>query len=192
MLIGISLLTACSFSDDKDITYKETKIISRISKGYDKYQGYECRANIKINSDDMETNYLIDEKYDKPGSYKMEILKPKESQGIIILNTNDKIFVEHPSINQHISLLSIKSLNKQLIIGEFFENLDNIDKFELETIDEIEYYVFTFELTEKNKYREFAKVWVTKKNHIPFRMQIMDENNSQQIEITYEKFKFIK
>lgn len=109
------VLTSCNWSNDK-------KTLSKVEKTYDKYSGYECEANITIFTGENPTIYLIKEKYNKPNEYKLEVLEPKESEGIVILNTDDKIFVEHPSIDQSISLVTIKTINSQLLIGDFSKN----------------------------------------------------------------------
>lgn len=192
VLIIVILMTSCSSFDSNRLSYKDKKILSKIEKNYEKYNGYKCKANIKILSEDMESLYSIEETYDKPNKYKLEILSPKESKGIIILNTDDKIFVEHPSINESISLVAIKSLNKQLLIGEFYEDVFKAEDIDYEDIDGDSYYIFEFELEEKNQYRDFAKLWIKKKNHIPYKLSIFDDSGSLQVEIIYESFKFTK
>ena len=122
----------------------------------------------------------------------MEILEPKESKGIIILNTNDKIFIEHPSIEQSISLVAIKSLNKQLVIGDFFEDIYKASLIGTEEIDNTEYLVFEFELEEQNKYRDTAKIWIKKKGFTPYKLNIYDDSDKLIVEIIYESFKFLK
>lgn len=186
------LLTSCNFSYNKKIPYKDKRVLSKIEKTYEKYKGYKCRANIKIISGGKESIYLIEETYSKPSKYKLEILKPKESKGIIILNTNDKVFVEHPSINQSISLVTIKSLNKQMLIGGFFENISKTSNISTQEVNNEEYLIFDFKLEEKNKYRDSAKIWIKKKGYIPHKLNIFDESGSLQVEITYENFKFTR
>lgn len=136
--------------------------------------------------------YLIEETYNKPNKYKLEILKPNESKGIIILNTNDKIFVEHPTINQSISLVAIKSLNKQLLIGDFFEDVYKANRLSNDKINNEEYLVFEYKLEDKNKYRESARIWLKKKKFTPYKLNIYDKNGSLQVEIIYDNFKFLR
>lgn len=136
--------------------------------------------------------YLIEETYNKPNKYKLEILKPNESKGIIILNTNDKIFVEHPTINQSISLVAIKSLNKQLLIGDFFEDVYKANRLSNDKINNEEYLVFEYKLEDKNIYRESARIWLKKKKFTPYKLNIYDKNGSLQVEIIYDNFKFLR
>ncbi|MCQ4923547.1 hypothetical protein NE686_10645 [Tissierella carlieri] len=192
ILILMVLLTSCNFSPKEKILYKDKRVLSKIEKTYEKYNGYKCKANIKIISGETESIYLIEETYNKPNKYKLEILKPKESKGIIILNTDDKVFVEHPSINQSISLVTIKSLNKQMLIGGFYENISKASTISTQEINNEEYLTFEFELEEKNKYRDSARIWIEKKNYTPYKLNIFDDSGALQVEITYENFKFIR
>ncbi|WP_313756136.1 hypothetical protein [Tissierella sp.] len=186
------LLTSCKFSYNNKLPYKDKRVLSKIEKTYENCNGYKCKANVKIISEETESIYLIEEIYTKPNKYRLEILKPKESKGIIILNTDDKIFVEHPSINQSISLITIKSLNKQMLMGGFYEKLSNANKVNTEKINGEEYLTFEFKLEERNKYRDSAKVLIKKKGFTPYRLSIFDESGGLHVEITYENFKFTK
>ncbi len=193
ILGGMILLTSCNWNKkDNSLLSKDKRILSKIERTYEKYKGYKCKANIKILTGDSESTYLIEETYDKPDKYKLEILKPKESKGIIILNTDNKIFVEHPSIEQSISLVTIKSLNKQLLIGGFFENIKEVNKVNYEMIDNEEYLVFDFKLEEKNKHRDTAKIWIKKKGFTPNKLNIFDDSGTLRVEIMYENFKFLR
>lgn len=185
LLIVSVLLTSCNWS-------KEEKLLSKIKNTYDEYKGYKCKANIKIYSGEEESTYLIEETYKSSNEYRLEILEPEESKGIIILNTDDKIYLEHPSIEQSISLIAVKSLNKQLVIGDFFEDIYKAKFVGTERIDEKEYLIFEFKLEEQNKYRDTAKIWLKKKGFVPYKLNIYDDSDKLIVEITYESFKFIK
>lgn len=186
------LLTACTLSTDDSFFSKEKRTLSKIEKNYNKYKGYQCRANIKFYTGDKKSIYTIEEKYIRPDKYKLKILKPKASKGIIILNTDDKIYIEHPSIKQSISLFTIKSLNKQMLIGDFFENISKAKMLNNQEVDGKECFVFEFGLKEKNKYRSSGRTWIDKKKLIPYKLNIFDEQGSIQVEIDYDKFKFTK
>lgn len=186
------LLTGCSPKNNENTLDKNKKLLSKIEKAYENYGGYKCKANIRITSGDTVSEYTIEESYNKSNDYRLEILSPKESKGIVILNTDDKIFVEHPSINQSISLVAIKSLNNQMIVGDFLNNLQNVENISIDEINGKEHIVFELKLDEKNKYRDLTKIWVRKKDFVPYKLNVLDQNDLLQMEITYEDFKFLK
>lgn len=192
ILVLTILLTSCSWTDGGRIHYKDKRILSRIERTYGRYKGYKCKANINIISSEGNTMYVIEETYYKPDRYKLKILEPKESKGIIILNMDDKIFIEHPSINQSISLVTIKSINKQLLIGSFFEDLYRAKRLANEKINNTECLVFEYRFLDGNVFRESAKVWLNKKNLNPYKLEIFDSNGGLKLEITYDNFRFFK
>lgn len=192
VLIIAIITSSCTWSKETNFLSKEKRITSRIEKKYYKYKGYTCKANMKFFSGEKNSKYVIREKYSSPDKYRLQILEPKESKGIIILNTKGKVFIEHPSINQSISLVSIKSLNKQMLIGDFYENMSQAKMLTSERINNKKYLVFEFELKERNKYRSYGKVWIDRKNYTPYKLKVYDENSSVQVEITYDKFRFVK
>lgn len=179
------LLTSCTWS-------KDTRITSKIEKKYKRYSGYKCQASIRTTSGKNESTYLIEESYEKPNKYKLEIIEPKKSKGIIILNIDDEISVDHPSIDQSISLVTINSLNNQMLIGEFFERVNKAKLLNREDLDGDEYLVFEIKLEEKNKHRNSARVWLKKKDYTPYKLTMLDDSGALKVEIIYKKFKFIR
>jgi len=149
-------------------------------------------TRVNIDLDGIESKYLIEEEYMGPDEYRLEILEPKESRGITIQYREDKIFIEHPSIEQSISLTTIKSLNDQLIIGDFFENISMATYEGTEKIDKTEYLLFSYDLGNKNRYRDSAQVWIKKKAFTPYKLNILDDNDKLIIEIIYDDFEFIE
>lgn len=141
---------------------------------------------------ERESIYLIEETYEKPNKYKLEVLEPKESKGIIILNLEDKISVEHPSIEESVSLVTVKSLNNQMLIGDFYEKISKAKLINQEEINGDEYLVFEIKLEEKNKHRNSARVWIKKKGHIPYKLTMLDDSGALKVEIIYKKFNFIR
>lgn len=179
------LLTSCNWS-------KDSRSISKIKRTYEKHNGYKCQAEIRTLTGEKESVYLIEETYEKPNKYKLEILEPKKSKGMIILNTNEKISVEHPSIDQSINLVTIKSLNNQMLVGDFFQRISKAKLLSTDHINGDEYLVFQIKLEEKNKHRNTGKIWLKKKDSTPHKLNILDESGALRVEITYKKFKFIK
>lgn len=185
ILITMILLTSCTWS-------KDSKIISKIEKNYNKYNGYKCQASIRTTTGKKESIYLIEESYEKPNKYKLEILEPKKSKGVIILNMDDEISVDHPSIDESISLITINSLNNQMLIGDFYEKINKAKLINREEIDKDEYLVFEIKLEERNKHRNSARVWLKKKDYTPYKLTMLDDSGALKVEIIYKKFKFIK
>ena len=185
ILITMILLTSCTWS-------KDTRIISKIEKNYNKYNGYKCQANIRTTTGKNESTYLIEESYEKPNKYKLEIIEPKESKGMIILNMENEISIEHPSIDQSLSIVTVNSLNNQMLIGDFYERINKAKLINRENINGDEYLVFEIKLEEKNKHRNSARVWLKKKGYTPYKLTVLDDSGALKVEIIYKQFKFVR
>lgn len=179
------ILTSCTRS-------KDSRITAKIGRTYEKYGGYICEAKIRTTMGEKESIYLIEETYEKPDKYKLKILEPKKSKGMIILNTDDEISVEHPSIDQSTSLVTVKSLNNQMLIGDFYERVSKAKLISEEEIDGDKYLVFEIKLDEKNKHRNSARVWLKKRDYSPYKLNMLDSSGALKVEIKYEKFKFTR
>lgn len=185
LLAIILILTSCAKAG-------EDRILRKLNKALDKYEGYETEAEIKILMGDKETNYKIKEKYSKDKDYKVEILEPKESKGITIEYDKDKIILNHASIRQSITLKNLKNFNKGFLIGEFFHSINSVKSIEEEKIDHKELYVLKFKLKDKNKYNKEQIIYLNKKDFTPYMMNILDDDKNPRVIVKYKKFKFIK
>lgn len=170
---------------------KEARARKKLEKKLEDYGGYETNTQIKIITDNEESLYTIDESYIGE-DINLNIIEPKESSGITIKYENDSIFLENSSISQSISLKSIKNLNKDLIVGELFRNLNNINSIEEEKIEGDNFYKIKCNLKEKNKYNNEKIIYLRKKDCVPQFMKILDENGRERVIIKYKNFNFIK
>lgn len=101
-ILGIMIfLTACSYNT-------EAKILKKLEKHLDKYTGYKTELNIKTIMDDKETDYRMRESYTLGNKYKLEILEPSDSNGVTIEYDGQKIYIQHATIKQSISINSVK------------------------------------------------------------------------------------
>ncbi|NLY45269.1 MAG: hypothetical protein GX053_04680 [Tissierella sp.] len=169
---------------------KSTKTIEKLNKLYNESNGYETILEMKIINDDKESIYKMKEKYSHDHTISLEILEPKESQGIIIEYKDDKIFLNHASIRQSISLKAVKNFDKGILLANFFDNLDLVQFIEEKELDGKDYFVIEFSPEDTNKYNTQRLIYLTKKNLDPYLMEIMDENGNVRVKIKYEEFKY--
>lgn len=175
-----------------DLINNEKKILGKIEKKYGQYQGYLCQTSMVLYSGEEDSKYLLEEKYNSPNNYEFKIIEPEESEGITIINTKDKVFIEHPSIDKSISFSSIQSLNNQMLLGLFYENISQARLLGEEEVNRKRYLIFELELEEKNKYRNAVEIWIDKRDYIPYEMYIYNMEGVREVKITYHQFKFTK
>lgn len=185
ILVFSSFLVSCTGNN-------EEKIIENLGKTLDNYTGYETEAEIKITMDEKESIYKLRENYINEDEIILEILEPKDSSGVIIEYKGDNIFLNNTSINQSISLKSIKGIHKGLLFGEVFKDRNLITSIKEEKIDEINYYIINYTPKDKNKYNKEKIIYLNKKSFKPDKMIVIDENNDQRVLIKYQNFKFNK
>jgi len=185
ILLMSLFLSSCRIKHDNNIFNEFQKTINN-------FENYQCISNITVKHDKGDTFYKIKETFVKPDKFKLEIIEPKESKGCIIICDGNKIFLKHPGIEQSVSLENIKTLDKELFVGYFFERLSLCEEPEIleEKIDEDEYIVFELDMTKKNSYRQTQKVWINQKNFTPYKLVILDDNGSINFEVIYEEFNY--
>ena len=79
-----------------------------------------------------------------------------------------------------------------MLIGDFYENMSQAKMLNSEKIDNKKYLVFEFDLKDTNKYRSYGRIWIDNRNYTPYKLNVYDEKGSIQVEITYDKFRFVK
>lgn len=187
ILISILILSVLLIACTGDI---ETKVMQNLGKILENSTGYEAEAEVKITMDDKESTYKLRERYINKDEIIIEILEPKESNGITIEYRGDKILLNNSSIDQSISLNTMKGINKGLLFGEIFEDRDLIESIKEEKVHDIDYYVIDYIPESENKYNHRKLIYLNKKDFQPYRMIILDENDEQRVLILYKDFKF--
>lgn len=185
VIISLMMLASCRKSTEEDLSKKFQEKIDNISN-------YSCIATIIVNSNEKSSTYVVEEMFIKPDKFNIKIIEPKESEGCTITYEGNKVFLEHPMIEQSLSITDIKTLNKNIFIGEFFESIKTAQQYtvEVESIEDEEYLIFKLELLEKNKYRKNQKVWIKKKDFVPYKTNILDGDDNVSLEIYYQDFNY--
>jgi outer membrane lipoprotein-sorting protein len=179
------LLTSCSYET-------EGRIIKKLEKHLDKYSGYRTELQMKTIMNDKESEYKMRESYTLGNKFKLEILEPSESEGIVIEYDGDKIHINHATIKQSITLNSVKNFDQGLLIGKFFREPNKIKSVHEEEIDGVKYYVFRNKVTDKNKYNHEQIIYLRKKDFVPYMLNIIDANNEPRVIIKYKDFNYTK
>ena len=184
VLISI-ILVSCTLD-------KEGRTLEKIDNFYQESTGYETIIDMTILNNQKETKYKMKEKYSHDKTISLEILEPSESRGITLEYKEDKIFLNHSSIRQSITLRVVKNFDKGILLVNFFENLDKVTSIQREDLDGNEYYVLEYETEENNRYNHQRLIYLTKKNLDPYLMKIIDEDGNLRLIIKYEDFKYIR
>ncbi len=186
LLITITLLSILLLS----CTLDDADIIENIDKKFNENIGYEARFEMTIFNDSKETIYKMREKYVHHDIISLEILEPSESSGITIEYKDDKIFLNHATIRQSITLKTVKDFDKGILLISFFENLDAVNSIDRQEFDGEDYYIIEYSSDEENRYNNRRYIFLDKKKLEPYKMEIMDEDGNTRVSITYEEFNY--
>ncbi len=179
----ILLFSSCNFDT-------EANILKKLEKHLDKYTSYSTELKMKTIMDNKESQYKMKESYTLGNKYRLEILEPVESKGIIIQYDGNKIYIQNATIKQSISINSVKNFDQGLLIGKFFRNRDSIKSIIIEEINGTEYYVFHNKVEDKNKYNHEQLIYLKKKDFTPYMLKIIDGNENPRVIIEYMNFKY--
>lgn len=184
ILISVNIVS-CNF-------HSEDRILKKLEKHLDKYTGYNTELQLKTIMDNNEEVYKMKESFTLGGKYRLEIIEPSDSHGIIIEYDGDKIYIQHATIKESIEINSIKKFDQGLLIGKFLRDRDNVKSIDEQEIDGEKYYVFHNKVEDKNKYNKEQIIWLKKKDFKPYMLNILDANNEPRVIIRYKDFDFIK
>lgn len=170
----------------------EARIIKKLEKHLDKYTGYKTDLKLKTIMNDKESQYKMKETYTLGNKYRLEILEPSESKGITIEYDGDKIYINHASLKQSITLNSVKHFDQGLLIGKFFREPNSVKHIDEEELDGEKYYVFRNKVRDKNKYSHEQVIWLKKKDFKPHLLKIIDSDGNPRAIVEYTNFSFTK
>ena len=170
----------------------DSKIVENIDEVFTKNIGYETTLEMKIINDDKESIYKMKEKYLRDDVTSLEILEPKESNGITIEYKDDKIFLNHANIRQSITLRAVKDFDQGILLVNFYENLDSIKSIDQEEVEGKDYYIIEYIPKERNKYNHERTIHLKKKSLEPYKMEVRDKDGNTRVIIDYDDFNYIK
>lgn len=140
--------------------------------------------------DEQINTYKMRERSSLNDNYSLEILEPKESNGITIEFDGDKVRLKHSTIQQSITLNPIKDFDESLLIGKFFRNPQELIKITEQEISDRNFYVFRNKIKDNNRYSKEQIIYLHKKDFVPHMLNILDSNGDIRVSIKYIDFKF--
>lgn len=186
MLITAMLLTACKEPTNEEIFYQMQKSLNNMAS-------YTCTAHITITGNKKPEYHVAKHVFKKPNKYIIEILEPEGTKGKITIFDGDQAWLYHPQIDQTNIIRNFKdSLDETMFIGYFLRIFLTTEKSQIksESIDGNEYLVLTAQIPGNNRYRAKEKLWISKKNFIPYQLMIYDKDGKETVRVKYTDFKY--
>ena len=186
LIILTLLLVGCKEPTNDEIFYE-------IQKNFYSMNSYQCNAHIIIKESNTPQSYSAKHIYKKPDKYLIEILQPEESKGFVTAFDGSGGWLYHPGIKEKLTIKNFKgSQEESMFIGYFLKVAVTGEDVKLsnEVIDNNDYLVVKGKIPGNHSYRSYAKLWIDKGNHIPYKLIVYDKEDKESIEVIYSNFKY--
>ena len=152
---------------------------------------YEAQIDVEVKSNKNSNKYKLKQKYINSQNNEQEVLEPSNIQGVKIIRENDKLKIENTQLSLTKIIENYQEITQNnLDLANFIENYKNNtnSKFKEENNQII------METTAKteNNYQKYEKLYVSKENGKPIKMEIKDTNQNTIIYIIYNEININK
>lgn len=147
---------------------------------------YESEIDVEIKSNKNSNKYKIKQIYKGPNENSQEVLEPSNIAGVKIIKNENNLKVENSNLSISKIIENYKDITQNLLdLNSFIENYKNgsDSKFKEEK-NEI---VMETTPTIKNQYNKFEKLYISRENGMPTRLEIKDSNQNIIIYIIYNR-----
>ena len=149
---------------------------------------YETQIEVEVKSNKNSNKYKMKQTYIDNQNNTQEVLEPSNIQGVKIIKENKTLKIENTQLSLTKIIENYQEITQNnMDLANFIENYKNNanSKFKEENNQII------METTAKteNNYQKYEKLYVSKENGHPIRMEIKDTNQNTIIYIIYNEIK---
>lgn len=190
MFVGliIFLLIIVTSCEGKKPTNEE--LFNELQKTINDIENYSCKAEITIIGNKGTSEYLATHLFSKPNKYRIEYHDGKQT----ISYDGNKTYFIYPNIDKSSVIRDSKKVEKDrnLFIGYFMELIVTTEEIQLENkkSGERDYFVISLDIPGNNIYRAKEKVWIDKENFQPYKMVVLDKDQSERVIVYYKEFEY--
>lgn len=176
------LLTSCS---GKNENYNANKKIAEMTT-------YKARAEIIVYGTKENAKYLVNQYYKADDKFRIETIEPEFLKGKIMVYNGKRCAIYHPLIDQTIEINGDKDDNRFTNLGIIQKGVLAGEKTEYNAIkrDGMEYIQVKCTISDGNKYRKYAILYLEKEGYIPKILEILDEKEKVVVLIKYSSFDY--
>ncbi len=185
LILMLAVLTACTQGRTAYPTIQE-KLTSM--------ESYKTEAAVTYISDKGETEYITSQTADNTGRYKIEVSKPEDYTGNVIMYDGKMVWQYNPRLeNNKISVSPPdKAARREIILFGFLENYVKSKDVSLSvaSLDESLCTVLEAQIPGDNKLLSSEKLWVDNETQDPVRLVIYDSENKERIVAQFTDFEY--
>ena len=152
---------------------------------------YETQIEVEVKSNKNSNKYKIKQTYIDNQNNRQEVLEPSNIQGVKIIKENNNLKIE----NTHLSLTKIienyqEITQNNLDLSNFIDNYKNNTNSKFK--EENNQIVMETTAKTENNYQKYEKLYVSKQDRKPTKMEIKDTNQNTIIYIIYNEININK
>ena len=191
IIITLIIGTTTIFIKNKNKTAKNLKIGNNSSSQEIvdyilNISSYEAQIDVEVKSNKNSNKYKIKQKYIDNQNNTQEVLEPSNIQGVKIIKEGNTLRIENTQLSLTKIIENYQEITQNnMDLANFIENYKNNtnSKFKEENNQII------METTAKteNNYQKYEKLYVSKENGKPTKMEIKDTNQNTIIYIIYNE-----
>lgn len=147
---------------------------------------YEAQIDVKVKSNKNSNKYKLKQKYINSQNNEQEVLEPSNIQGVKIIRENDKLKIENTQLSLTKIIENYQEITQNnLDLANFIENYKNNSNSKFK--EEENQIVMETTVKTGNKYQKYEKLYVSKKDGKPIKIEIKDTNQNTIIYIKYNE-----
>ena len=169
---------------------------SHLSKVQDKLinmEGYACLARVShINNENLNT-YETKQVYQMDGSYRLEVTKPKNIEGLTTICNGEKIIQYNPQIeNSKIVELPANHFRNQIFLGTFVQNYWQSEEvaIKVQKTEGALATVLDAVIPGASKHMSTQRLWIDQQTYKPIRMAVYNQENQETISVEFIEFTY--
>lgn len=175
--------------------YKKSNLGNNISKSDDNnilnISSYDATVEIEVYSNKNTNKYVLKQQYFAPNIFKQKVLEPENIKGLTTTFDGTNLTIQNKSLSLQTLYedYNVAQGNSLSLISFIEEYKDNEYAEITETDDEI---IIKIELKNRSKYEKYKKLYISKNNKLPVKMEIFDINQNRTVYILYREIKINK
>ena len=152
-------------------------------------KSYEASAEVVFTKQKKISTMKMQQRYDMKGYYELVFTEPESLKDYKVTYDGEKIYEYHPGTDKKVQAESNPAKN-QVLFGTFVHNYLHVDHTGIIVKEEENTVSITLPIQGNYKYMAKETVWFDKKDSVPLKMAIYDQEGNVTIEITFTTFKY--
>ena len=152
---------------------------------------YEAKIEVEVKSNKNTNKYKIKQTYINNEKNTQEVLEPSNIQGVKIIKEGTNLKIENTKLSLTKIVENYKDITQNnLDLNTFIENYKNNSNSKFK--EENDQIVMETIAINENNYQKYKKLYISKQNGNPIKMEIIDTNQNVIIYIIYNEININK